>query len=333
MHKTLLLLCAAAGCAMSEEDDLSTIESLNSVEQWDDGLWVDGDQRSNYQVALASYGGELHMVYRSDNQNGLMHPELKWSRFNGSSWSEPVLLPTLKSDRGPSMTAWDGKLVVVYNSYNENRFLMSTSLDGLRFGAPVTAGTSLYTATVGELSPSVVNYRNVLYLAYCKFEEISSGVVRGSVQIDKFNGYEWSSAANFPAGGCKSVAAAALPGPKFRLIFNTFNPSTGIWAVNELSGTGVTQELLTSRTLANEYSAKPSAIAYCNGVTHWLHGGQSDPESMWWSFFENGQWVRSVRVPHKFSYGGAQVACHNGRAIMVHNQEDVSLLRTSTYGL
>jgi len=337
MHKTLILLCAATGCAMSEEPDLSTLESGLSVEQWSDGRWVDHAQRSNYQVGLASFGGRLHMLYRSDNYAGtwgsVNRPWLKWSRFNGSSWSEPVQLDALKADYGPSLTVWDDQLVTIYNSYSENRLLMSTSR-GQEWSTPVTAGTSLGTSRL-TYAPAVVNYRNVLYVAYCK-EPAGEG--RDQVQVDRFNGYEWTSAATFDIAlnwKCKSVTAAALPGPKFRLVWNIHDPRTiggsqPSWQVYEVSGSAVTGDM--TRAWLPFHSKKPMSLVHCDGVTHLLHGGSSDPEDIRWTALEDGKWGPSLWVPGKQSYGGAQAACYNGtRPIMVHNMEDESLLRTSEF--
>ena len=339
MHKTLIVLCAAAGCALSEEPDLSSMESALSPEQWDDGRWVDHAQRSNYQVGLASFGGRLHMLYRTDNLSGgvwgsVNRPELKWSRFNGTSWSEPVQLDALQADYGPSMTVWNDQLVTIYNSYGENRLLMSTSR-GQEWSTPVTAGTSLGTSKLAY-APAVVNYRNVLYVAYCREDSD-----RDRVQVDRFNGYEWTSAATFDVTSpwkCKSVAAAALPGPKFRLVWNYHDPRTfgghiPDWRVSEVSGSAVTSNLVRT-SLSDETgnrSKKPMSIAHCDGVTHLLHGGYGDPEDIRWQAIENGQWGPSLWVPGKQSYGGAQLACFGTRPIMVHNMEDESLLRMSEF--
>lgn len=322
MRNTILLLLAAAGCATDDEFATGVVEREESVEQWD---YINGmsGHGSIYQVGLASFGGRLHMISRSTNDGVFNHPELKWARYNGQSWSAPEKQDHLRADFGPALTVFDDKLVTIYNSFNENRLLMSTST-GQTWSMPVTAGTSLYTAQL-KYAPAAVDYRNRLYLAYCKDIGPSD-----QVQIDRYDGTTWTAVASIDIPSylaCKSVALASLPGPRLHLVWNVEQTGTTLWYLYEAYSSTPTQSTMTPRFIDNMRSKKPSSLVHCNGVTHLVHGGFTDPEEVWWSFRENGAWTTNVRVPGHQSVGGAQLACFNDtRPMMVHNGEDTAQL-------
>jgi hypothetical protein len=321
MRTTILFLLAAAGCAIDEDFETNVVESEENVEQWDYIEAMPG-HGSIYQVGLASFGGRLHMISR-DTNTALINPWLEWASYNGHTWSAPERLDHLRADYGPALTVFENELVTIYNSYSENRLLMSTSR-GQEWSSPVTAGTSLYTAKV-NYAPSAVDYRGRLYLAYCK--DVGPN---DQVQIDRYNGSTWTAVASIDIPSyliCKSVALASLPGPKLHLVWNVEQVGTTLWYLYEAYSNAPQQSTMTPRFIDGMRSKKPSSLIHCNGLTHFVHGGFADPEEVWWSFREDGAWTTNVRIPGHQSVGGAQLACFNGtRPMMVHNGEDTAQL-------
>lgn len=315
----LILSASLAGCVGPGDPNTSTTESNISVYQWTDDQPTGG--RSGYQPGLASFGGRLHMLMTNMD---LVYPpgcsttscaypthKLEWQRFNGSSWSTPVATGQL-ADYGPAVAVLNNRLVAVYHASGQNRLVMTTSDGTNGWSAPVNAGTTLNSTTL-RYAPALAVRNGVLYAAYCTGDSAGD-----HIRIDEYT-TAWRTVSHIDVDGtCKGVAMTLEPDGHLRMLFNN-QLGSNIWSFYEARDNGAATTWVTSR-LTNKYTVKPPSIAYCDGLTHMIHGGYSNGSEIWWSARENGAWIDDQKVPNQTSDNGAAVACYNGtRPIMVHN--------------
>lgn len=300
-----LLLLAVAGC-LAGDPALDTDDSALSVWQWTDDVQIP-TQSSSYQVGLAPLGSNLHMVFTQSTG------ELATSRFDGSRWATRTALGTY-ADYGPALVNHNGRLVALYHARGQNRLLMTTSADGQSWTVPVNAGTTLGADTL-LYAPAAVVHGGDVYVGYCR--RTSAG---DRVRIERLSAGVWTEAASYPtAFRCKHVAMGTLPDGRLDILWTMESNATGWWYLAEVAGLG--RPSSSWPLVANPMkSKKPPSIATCNGVTHLVHGGDSTPSEIWWSFANSGRWFADIKVPNQSSDGGAAIGCLAGRrAIMVHN--------------
>jgi hypothetical protein len=72
-------------------------------------------------------------------------------------------------------------------------------------------------------------------------------------------------------------------------------------------------------------SKKALSITTCAGNTHFTHGGDDNPNEIWWTYRVGNEWLDDVRVPNQASSGGATLGCANGVPYMIHNGTDDQL--------
>lgn len=298
------LATALTGC-VSDDLETSTTESDLSVYGWLDDTKIPYDA-SSYQVGLSPLGATLHMMYTDSGSHLIKH-----GTFDGSQWGRTNT--NLQADYGPALATFNNQLYTIYHSAGQNRLLMSTSSDGTTWSAPVAAGAALDGATL-RYAPGAGVMNNILFIAYCIHDATGD-----HVRVDQKLSSSWTTKQTYDVyGTCKSAALGPTPDHGLRLIFNEESPD-GTWYMNDVrlygdAGTSYGPYLLTFR------SKKPSSVMTCNSVLHMVHGGNSSPEEIWWTYLgTDGRWVQDHRVPSQASNGGAQLGCFNNRLMMVHN--------------
>jgi hypothetical protein len=306
-------MLAITACATTEDSlDTSSVDSEASVYQWGDDVQIPNTS-SDYQVGLAELGGRLHMIYRAANDN-LVNYQLKWARFTGSSWAAPTTIPNTAADYGPAVAVFNNQLTVAYHAYGQNRFLMTTFVNNA-WTTPVTAGTSVGSSTI-RYAPALSVQSNRLFMAYCK-----DSSDHDRVQVDRFDGASWTSAATYDIPTvyhCKHVTIAALPNNRFDVMWDVESDNTGNYLVYEATGAGTPSSGVIPH-YTSMMSKKPISIVTCNGLTHFVHGGNSTPREIWWTDLEGGSWIGDAKVPNQASEGGAVLGCLGTRTFMVHN--------------
>jgi hypothetical protein len=303
--KTLTLLCVAASLAgcVSEDIELAETESELSVWQWTDDVKIP-NQASSYQPGLASFAGRLRKIHTKAGST-----QLQISGFDTVLWSTPVNLP-LYADYGPALTVLGSRLATVYHAAGQNRLLMATSIDGVNFSIPVTAGRSLERATL-RYAPSIAAKGDLLYAAYCVTDQYGN-----HVWIDRmYTTGVWAPVKQFDVPGtCKHVALGVENSLTMHLVY-TFETSSSWY----LAHSRMSVDTWSTPVVGSMKSKKPPSIVTCNGVTHLVHGGYSNPDEIWWSFLNLGAFVGDAKVPNQASSGGAALGCHANTAYMVHN--------------
>jgi len=312
----LVLATVSAGCVL-DDPDLGTDESEISVWQWTDDVQIP-EQSSQFQVGLAPLGNKLHMLAANGSSG-----ELYWSQFNGQGWTGRTPLGQY-ADYGPALTEHNGQLVTIYHRRGQNRLMMSTS-NGETWSTPVTAGTSLGLWSL-HYAPAVVSHDGELYVAYCRH----SSYYGEEVRVDRLEGTSWRYAAEFvpPYGAeCKHIAMASLPDGTLNVVWTQYKdndwPTDDAWDVFEVKGSGPPMSSWPIRIIQPAQSKKPPSMVTCDGLTHLVHGGFSNPDEIWWAAREGGpavNWTVNVKVPDQASSGGAALGCFDGtRTLMVHN--------------
>lgn len=319
---TMLSICAAAGCALSEEDvELGETESEVTVENWTDDTGI-SSQYSDRQVGLAYQGGRTYRVNTADNST-----QLRYSRFNGSSWSTELIITDQFTNEPPALVTFNDRVHLVYKDATANRFRMSQYLNGI-FQPPTTVGAPLNSATITS-GPSLTVHEGSLYMGYCK----DAGSI-ARVQIDRLDGSAWTSVASYPLSTnshCDHVAIASLPGNRFDIVFvaDWYTSTTAFedQRMFEITGVG-TPSATWVITMLGMRSYKPIAIVHCNGRSHLVHGGYGTPNNIYWSLRSSSGWAADSIVQNQQSKGGTALVCHGGtRPLMVHNDTwDVSKL-------
>lgn len=297
-----LIALGVVGCAA--EPDTSSTTSDSSVWQWTDDVKLP-NQSSSRQVALASFGGRLHMLHTV----ALSGP-LQWSIFNGETWSAGVELPQ-HADGSPALTVFNNRIAAVYKPRGENRIVMMTS-DGHSWTTPVNAGSTLGTAQLIS-SPAIAVQSGTLYAAYCV--RTSDG---DKVRVDWLS-TDWSMMQEIPTLGvsCRNVTLSTLPDGRLDLLISTEGSSS--WYMKEAIHNVGARYWAPPANLTMK-SKTPMSIVTCNGLTHLVHGGYSTPSEIWWTLRDDTGWQQDVPVPHQASTGGAALGCFQGtRPIMVHN--------------
>jgi hypothetical protein len=316
MHKTLLLLLAAstAGCALSDDSlDTTSVESEENVWQWTADTPI-AAQTTSYQPGLAPFGTQLYMAYRGNDDT-----KLYTTKFNGTGWSGASEVPGQLADYGPALAPFNRRLTMTYHVHGQNRLVMTQSTDGASWSTPVTAGTSIGTATIRN-APATAVFGLQLYTAYCT--ELTNGYRR--LHLDRFDGFTWSSVADYAADpwfDCQHVALGVLPNGKLDIIFTasyTAACSSDCWRMYEVTGSGAPTAAWTPVRMSMR-SKKPPTIVTCGTTAHLVHAGYSTPEEMWWSFRDGTGWSDDVRMPSKFTEGGGALGCYQGtRGILAH---------------
>jgi hypothetical protein len=308
--QSFIIALAMTGCAFDDtEPELETgeVESESSVHQWQ--LRGALNQKSEWQVGMAYYGGRLQMVH-----NGHGTPSELWSTyFDGTRWSTNVKL-TQRSTGGPALFVHGGQLKMVYRASGQNRLMMST-FNGSTYGTPITIGSLLGYEQI-KSEPTAAVYGGQLYVGYC---------TNGSIRVDRFNGAQWSLVYQnvlSSSASCEHVELAVIPdtGQLHFEVASIWDPGYGdpshtIYETRTSNGTSWTAPAI----LQNKKTKQPMSIVSCGGVTHLTHGGYSNASEIWWSERINGAWYHDYRLPGHQSWGGAALGCYGTRAIMVHN--------------
>lgn len=317
---------AAIGC--TDPAELDEVASEASVYQWPDDVALTSDRfDSTRQVALAPFGGRLHMVhtdYSSSTSTALM-----WSRRNGQTWSSDTALGR-SSDSRPALTPFGDRLYLFFKPVGERR-LMMMSTSGSLWNSPVTVGRSLgaYTPTM----PSAMTYGDKLYLSYCASDGTSS-----YVYVDRYDGTTWSAyrsvlVSAIPGYVCGSALMAPMPDTgEIELIFNRLGTSAGeIYRQRGTIGRSTSVWYSTERLPMRSY--KPLSVVTCAGLTHLVHGGASSPTEIYWSFREGDDWTAEQRVPNQWSGAGATLGClADTTTVMIHNVSGGVDLMQSDFG-
>ena len=319
MRTTLVALLAAASAASACVDDpeLGVAEGAESVWQWTPDVTISG-QASPYQVGLQGYApdGATQRLYmlRAEPSTG----RLSLASFDGRTWTMPRAT-SLYADQGPALVAYGGRLVAIYHARGENRLMMAqSSPDVSTWFAPRTAGTSLDRDTLLN-APAAVVHGGELFVGYCR--RTSAG---DQVWVDRYTGASWVNEARYSATfRCKHVAMGSSPGGRLHIVWTAESGYTGAWSMFGRDGLGRPRSDWARSDLYPMTSRKPPSILRCNGVTHFVHGGDSTPNEIWWTRYEGEAWVPDVRVPDQASDGGAALGCFGTglgqRTIMVHN--------------
>lgn len=307
----LTALVASSGCATEPTTDTFTSEL--SEYQWLDDRQIPS-QSAERQPALANLGGTLHMLHSGNSSpNELWH-----SSFNGTSWSSNVKLPMAAANT-VGLATFNGQLTLVYQPAGQNRLVMQTSTNGTSWTGAVTAGSTLGAHTLAS-GVSLALHGGYLFAGYCREDRI---------QIDRFDGTSWSSATYYgvPADtifhtyACQHVALGHLPDTnRLDILYSiletgTFGNNTKIY---ESTATGTTTLSTTAPVYTNKNAQTPMSIVTCGGITHLVHGGDTYPDKIYWSYRDGGVWVDDLVVPSQTSDAGAALGC-DGTAIMVHN--------------
>lgn len=315
-----LLFLAVAGCATDDMLDTGEVElELHSVWQWTFPTQFNPVQASKYQVGLAPFNGQLHMVH-----SGSSNPqELWWSKFNGSSWSQNVKL-SQTSTGGAALVVHQSQLAMIYRAYGQNRLMKSTSNGIGTFGTPVTIGAGLGSESLqGE--PAATVYGGQLYVAYC---------TNSAVHVDQLVGSSWTQRMRFPFGsnGCEHVEIAEVPGNGLHLLVEThISFGGGSYPIYEsLSSDGTNWTGIISTGMQTK---QPISVVTCNGITHLTHGGVSDENDIWWSEWDHGAWSPDIEMPNRGSLGGAALGCYGGTRTLEIHPAGGNRLYQSEFGL
>jgi hypothetical protein len=331
--QTILMTVALAGCGIDTEDAIDTDEtgSASSVEQWTPSGAVTPTQRSVYQPGLAFFNGQLRMVH-----NGYGTPtQLYYSAFNGASWTADVPLSGITSNGGPSLIVHQGVMKMIYRV--SNRILVRNyNGSGSSFGSPVTIGSNLGAETLRS-EPATAELNGQLYVAYCTNQ---------AMRIDPQNtNNTWTNVVRKVITGgytCEHVEIAAIRDPSpYWLFYNLHveysrsHPSYSDLPLSELrSGDGTTW---VASTAPAAYSAQPMSVADCNGLTHFIHGGDVTASGGYarigWAERTGYTWGYDYTVPDKVSTAGAALGCFGARTIMVFpDDNDGDKLKWSEFG-
>jgi hypothetical protein len=295
---------ALTGCL--SEDELGSSESDITVNGWLDDLKIPNAVGA-YQVGLSQLGTKLHMMYFDSSPYATT---LKHATFDGSTWTRTST--NLQADYGPALTTFNNQLYTIYHGYNQDRLLMSSSSDGTTWSLPQAAGAPLSGATV-RYAPAAGVMNSAMFIAYCIHD--SKG---DHVRVDQKLSTSWVTKQVFDVHGtCESVALGSTPDRNLRLIY--VENYDGVAYMNDVRLAGDAGGF-NGPYLLTFKSKKPPSVTTCNGILHMVHGGNSTPGEIWWSYLgTDGKWVADKRVPNQTSDGGAQLACYNGDLLMVHN--------------
>ena len=325
MRASLLLFAiVAAGCVV-DDAALTTLESDLDVSQWQDD-WRIPNQNSARQVALATFGGKVHMVHSGDSSPA----ELWSSTFDGTSWSPNVRIAGVSSSSAPALAVFGGRLRLVYRTTNglSCPLLRTLNTDG-------TVGSDEIQilgepAMVGGASMAV--HDGKLLIAYC-VHPVSGLGSRDTLIIKQYTGgTNVSDYVRFPIGApadffgnatlCKNVSIASFGG-QLHVFHRAVNAHTwgNDWYVGEHVGTGSSTDGY-SYERTNMVSQKPMSMVVCGGFAHMVHGGQTNPNEIWWSHrsLTASSWSNNVKVPDQEAPAGAALGCGtDGVPLMVHN--------------
>lgn len=312
IHALALFAIAQAGCLDDEELLLSEVAAAESVWQWTDDIQISATTpKTLVQVGLAPFGSRLHMLATG---TPAFSGQLHWSWFDGTSWSTRTL--PQYAEWGPALANFGGRLVGVYHAAGQNRLLMTTSTNASTWSSPVTVGTALGTDTL-LYAPALGVYGTTLLLGYCR-RTASSDQIRIE-RLDPVTNTSTAVASYSTGGRCKHVNITPLSSNQIEIQWNEESGSTGTWYMKRVTGTGMPSSSWLPNTMTMK-SRKPNSSVTCDGRTHFVHGGNSTPEQIWWSYRSGADWTTNVQVPNQLSGGGAALGCLNGtRAIMVHN--------------
>jgi hypothetical protein len=310
----ILMVVALTGCAIETEtdtDDLDTgeIESESSVTQWGGFYGIPngrgGTQMSQAQVGLAEFNGLLHMVHKGNS-----YPNELWhATYGPGGWSGDTRLP-FTSLGGPSLLVHGNALKMITRSATAQRLEMSTMVNGL-FQTPGPIGTPIGSGVLnGEPVGTVFGGR--IYVAYC---------TTNAVRVERQDGTAWSVVLQIP-NGCSYVELAQLPDTG-QLYLYYARTDGSIYERKSTSGLTWTNS---SVLVPYKKTLKPMSIVSCNGVTHFSHGGYSNPGEVWWSERLYGSWSNDAKISYQTSYGGAAIGCYQNQAVMVHNSHNNELM-------
>lgn len=94
-------------------------DSWNSNSGWgfpraiSEGLGGDAQQHTPINPTIATYGGQVHMIYRDTSTYGI-----RWSYFDAHGWAPSTELPSRAMSGGATLAALPSKLVMTHTSSN-----------------------------------------------------------------------------------------------------------------------------------------------------------------------------------------------------------------------
>ena len=305
---------SVTGCMSDDGLELSEAFEELAVSQWQDDIRVDG-QSSAKQPGVAWFNNRVHMVH-----NGSGDAKELWYSVRDEvrkSWSTNFKIQNLRADGGPSLVAWDGRLTMIIRQ--GNRLVMSKMNGDQSWSLPAQIGTGVATRS----APSAVVTGGKLYVGYCDSNGPRVDVLDGPAG-------QWAPSWSTSDGDydCQTVALGAddtrgILHVGYTTFWTAWWTGTEFWQVNT-SKAVVRNGNATwdANPVFHEMdSKKPMSITTCNGVTHLVHGGNADPNGIYWTTFDYaaGRWLPDAKVPSQASDDGAQLGCAGSTAFMIHN--------------
>lgn len=134
-----LVACARTPGSSPEEDVASTSEALSPF-QWTTDAKA-GDNLSVKGGSVALHHGKIHLVHQGENGS----PDLWWSTFDGTKWTDDKQLSNVSGTR-PTLVDFNGKLYMFHTGKASNQVFMARfdDVNGWSGSAPLslTSNTS-----------------------------------------------------------------------------------------------------------------------------------------------------------------------------------------------
>lgn len=277
-------------------------------------------QSSKASPALASLGGELHLLHLGEDSNNIWH---SWTD-DGETWVENNTIPDQKSKAPPAVAVWNGKLHMVHLGNSSNDIWHSVSSNRRSWSDNVLVKNQNNRNMKSKAVPALTAFGGELHMVH--IGDSSNDLWHAWTS----DGKNWTEE---KIEGQQSKAAPALAAYDGVLhLVHLGNSSNDLWHSTKSRG----GDWSPNQKIKNQKSRMPPALCAFGGQLHMAHIGD-ESTTIWHSEFPvRGKWTPNDRddnnesrgTPALAVYGGALHSVHLGKSStrLWHTVHDTTLL-------
>ncbi|HEY5788383.1 MAG TPA: M12 family metallopeptidase [Microlunatus sp.] len=239
---------------------------------WPAGSKLPG-QSSQAAPALASVGGELHLLHLGESTQNIWHT---WST-DGTTWTDNVAIPNQSSKAPPALTGFDGALHMVHLGDSSNDIWHSSSAD-LR-----TWTANRRTGQQSKARPTLAAFNGELHMVHLGD---NSNDIWHSWTAD---GRSWTPNVRIPDQTSKAAPALVVFNGDLHLV-HLGNSSNNLWHSWSVDGRSWTPNV----RIPDQSSRATPALCTFGGRLHLAHIGKSST-TIWHSTYDGTEWAPNNR--------------------------------------
>lgn len=247
-----------------------------------------------------NYSGQYAANVVAPTQGQDNNAVLRWTSFDGTTWSPITLLSDHESLTGPAAAVFNNKLYCAHRGNSDANLRYSKWATDTQIPGCQTAD-----------SPALAVYQNQLYCMH-------RGHTDTGVYVTTFNGGYWTSDTSIPGHATAAGPALAVYRDKLYNVHRS-DANTNLWST---TFDGTTWAVDTQ--IAGCQSATTPALAVYQDKLFCVHRGSQDT-GIWVTTCDGATWTAPTRIPDCQTNSGPAVAAYLDKLHCVYRGTDDSL--------